>query len=191
MKFPSQPLKWVQTFFFSFYWEEWTSIREAKPLAQVTGQVGDSLNNAGVSEHKPAHPDAMLGHSALCFVAASPWISVNNLLEWLLLLHLPERWAKWGLARKFPKIIQLTADFRECFHGNILGGQNVHSDFSISPYGKTRRKLCPTQILSKHIEWELRLQAPLGDLVASETTGVAATVAAKPTFVLLAHTTGQ
>ena len=72
MKFPSQPLKWVPTFFFPFYWEGWASIREAKPLARVAGQVGDSLNNAGASEHKPARPDAMLGHFALCSAAASP-----------------------------------------------------------------------------------------------------------------------
>ena len=141
MKFPSQPLKWVQTFLFSFYWEEWTSIREAKPLSQVTGQVGDSLDNTGISEHKAAHPDAMLGHSALCFVAASPWISVNNLLEWLLLLHLPDRWVKWGLARKFPKIIQLTADFKEnAFMVIYWVAKKFIQIFSISPYEKNPKE---------------------------------------------------
>ena len=30
------------------------------------------MNNAGASEHKPARPDAMLGHFALCSAAASP-----------------------------------------------------------------------------------------------------------------------
>ena len=63
--------------------------------------------------------------------------------------------------------------------------------FSISPYEKNPKETFVQFRYYQSILSESSACRPLGDLVASETTGVAALVAAKPTFVLIAHTTGQ